>query len=531
MVIHRHHTIVLGLAAIALAFVVVSCGGGGGSPASPGPNGVPAYTVGGTLSGLPAGTTVTLQNNGADDLTLGANGSFTFATPVDQNSLYSVTVLTQPAIGVCTVTNGRGNVGHGAVSNVQVSCSSVAANTLGGTLMGLMAGDLVDLQYNGANDLTLAANGPFTFATPLAANTSYTVTVLIPPATGACAILNGAGVMAASAVSNVIVSCDTVTTLAGSGAAGRANGTGTAATFSAPAGVTVDAAGTVYVADSGNNQIRAITSAGVVTTYAGSGTAGATEGALTTAQFAAPAGVAVDAAGDLFVADTNNNKIRLISAASAVVSTFAGSGTAGATDATGAAASFNHPTGVAVDAAGNVYVADSGNNKIRKISATGVVTTLAGSGTAGAADGTGNQATFSAPSAVTVDALGNVYVADTNSNKIRMVTASGVVTTFAGSGAAGAVDATGIAASFSAPSAISIDIAGNLYVADRGNNKIRFVSATRVVSTWAGTGTAGALDATGASATFNQPQGVVADDLGNVYVGDTANNKIRKILP
>ncbi len=534
MITQESKAIAISLFVVAVAAaVVVACGGGGGGPSAGGGGAVPAYTVSGTLSGLPLGNTVVLRDNGADDLTLASNGAFTFATPVDANALYSVTVATQPATALCSVANGSGNVGNSPVGNVVVTCSPVTTYTLGGRLMGLAPADAVDLQYNGANDLALSVNGPFTFVTPLVANTSYTVTVLTPPAVGVCAVTNGTGTIAASSVSNVIVSCDTVSTLAGSGTAGATEGTGTSAAFSGPMGGAVDGAGNVFVADTGNNKIRLVTAAGVTSTVAGSGSAGATEGTGTAASFNAPGAVAQDANGNLYVADTNNNKIRLIAASgvSYVVSTLAGSGSAGSTDGTGAAASFNRPTGVAVDASGNVYVADTGNHKIRKIAAGGVVTTLAGSGTAGSADGTGTSAGFSSPAGVAVNSVGNVFVADTGNNKIRMVTAAGAVTTFAGSGAAGATDATGTAASFSGPVGITVDTAGNVYVADANNHKIRQISATGVVTTWAGTGTAGATDATGSAATFNVPKGVMIDSADTLYIGDTSNNKIRKIVP
>jgi serine/threonine-protein kinase len=263
-----------------------------------------------------------------------------------------------------------------------------------------------------------------------------------------------------------------VTTLAGSGAIGATDATGTAASFNSPAGVAVDAAGNVYVADTFNNNIRKITSAGVVTTLAGSGTVGAVDATGTAASFFNPFGVAVDAAGNVYVGDYNNHKIRKITSAG-VVTTLAGSGTVGAVDATGTAASFYQPAGVAVDAAGNVYVADGSNHKIRKITSAGVVTTLAGSGTIGAVDATGTAASFKYPYGIAVDAAGNVYVGDSNNHKIRKITSAGVVTTLAGSGAIGATDATGTAASFNFPYGVAVDAAGNAYVADYGNNKIR----------------------------------------------------------
>ncbi len=316
----------------------------------------------------------------------------------------------------------------------------------------------------------------------------------------------------------------TVTTLAGSGQ-GSADGTGGMASFNRPAGVAVDSAGNVYVADTFNNEIRKITPEGVTTTLAGSLTQGYQDGPGETALFRQPTGVAVDSEGNLYVADQNNHKIRMITP-EGVVSTLAGSG-AGYTDATGTNAKFQYPRAVAVDSAGNLYVADQNNHKIRKIAPGGVVTTLAGSGQ-GSADGTGTAASFAYPRAVAVDGVGNVYVADQFYHKIRMITPAGVVTTLAGSGSNGSADGTGAAASFYNPYGVAVDSAGNVYVGDQLNHRIRKIAPGGVVTTLAGSGS-GFADGTTETALFSQPNGVAVDSAGNVYVADANNNKIRKI--
>jgi sugar lactone lactonase YvrE len=315
-----------------------------------------------------------------------------------------------------------------------------------------------------------------------------------------------------------------VSTFAGS-TAGFADGTATAAKFSGPYGVAVDAAGNVYLADSGNNRIRKITAAGVVSTLAGSGVAGFAEGAGNTAQFDQPFGVAVDAAGNVIVGDTGNNRIRKITAAG-VVSTLAGS-IEGNVDATGSAAQFNRPGGVAIDAAGTVFVADAWNHLIREISAAGVVSTLAGS-TLGFADGTGTAAQFNYPEGVAVDAAGNVYIADGSNNRIRKITSAGVVSTLAGS-TQGYGDGTGAAAQFHLPIGVAADAAGNVFVADDLNHRIRIISPSGVVTSAAGSGIAGFADGAGTSAKFGYPHAVAADASGNIFVADTNNNRIRKI--
>jgi sugar lactone lactonase YvrE len=302
-----------------------------------------------------------------------------------------------------------------------------------------------------------------------------------------------------------------------------------ASSFSLPTGVAVDASGNIYVAAKFAHEIRKISSTGVVTTLAGSGTAGSANGTGTAASFYNPTGVAVDVSGNIYVADKSNHKIRKITAAG-VVTTLAGSGTAGSADGTGTAATFNNPAGVAVDASGNIYVADKDNHKIRKITAAGVVTTLAGSGTDGSADGTGTAATFSLPEGVAVDASGNIYLADTGNDKIRKITAAAVVTTLAGSGTAGSTDGTGTAATFDLPTGVAVDAFGNIYVADQNNHKIRKITSAGVVTTLAGSGTDGLVDGTGTAAFFYNPTGVAVDVFGNIYVADTRNSKIRKII-
>jgi len=321
-----------------------------------------------------------------------------------------------------------------------------------------------------------------------------------------------------------------VTTFAGSGTAGYADGTGTAASFNSPTGIALDSVGNVYVADSYNHRIRKISPTGIVTTLAGSDTIGYTDGLGTAASFHSPCGVAIDARGNVYLADAGNNRIRKISP-TGVVTTFAGSGTAGYAEGSGTAASFNSPTGIALDGAGNVYVADSYNHRIRKISPTGVVTTLAGSGTGGYADGTGTAASFNWPKGVAVDGVGNVYVADQSNNRIRKVSPAGLVTSFAGSATSGFADGLGTTASFDWPSGIAIDGTGNIYVADQGNNRIRKISPAGVVTTLAGSEIRGFADGTGNVASFDSPGGVAVDGAGNVYAADQNNNRIRKISP
>jgi DNA-binding beta-propeller fold protein YncE len=326
-----------------------------------------------------------------------------------------------------------------------------------------------------------------------------------------------------------------VTTLAGTvGIGGKADGSGAAASFFYPAGIAATASGTVYIADTGNHSIRAMLSPGVVTTLAGSaGQKGSTDGSGSAATFAYPYGVAPNnSSGQLYIADSGNNTIRVASSDGAVT-TFAGTaGIAGSADGQGTAAGFNDPTGVAVDGNGNVFVADTGNSTIRRISPGGTVSTFAGAaGSTGTSDGAGTTARFNAPMGIAVDAQNNVYVADTRNNTIRKITPAGVVSTLAGSGGlVGSGDGAGGSARFNGPYAVAVDSAGNLYVADFFNGTIRKIDTTNTVSTLAGSaGNLGFADGAGSAAQFNQPYGVAVDGSGNIYVADTYNRAIRKV--
>lgn len=320
----------------------------------------------------------------------------------------------------------------------------------------------------------------------------------------------------------------TVSTFAGSGQRGSTDGIGTSASFNKPIGIAIDAAGNLIVVDQLNALIRKISPATVVTTLAGNGFPGFADGQGTTAQISYAYGVAVDASGYAYLADFNNNRIRKISP-TGLVTTFAGSGQTGATNGNVNTASFYGPTDVALDASGNVYVADNYNNIIRKITPDGMVSTLAGSGTPGNANGKGTAASFYSPGGLAVDAAGNVYVGDAINNMIRKITPQGVVTTFAGSGQPGSVDGRGTGASFSLPYGLAFDASGNLIVADYGNNKIRKVSPQGVVTTLAGNGVAGFANGPSASASFSSPYDVAVDKAGYIYVADVDNQMIRKI--
>ncbi len=319
-----------------------------------------------------------------------------------------------------------------------------------------------------------------------------------------------------------------VTTLAGSGLAAFADGTGSAAAFKFPVGVATDSSGNVFVADSGNDRVRKITPGGVVTTLAGSGLAGNSDGTGTAASFTNPVGLAISPGGIIYVADRGSNVIRKITAAG-VVTTFAGSGIAGSADGLGTAASFNQLGNLVVDLAGNIYVADNGNFLIRKITPGGLVSTLAGSGISGYVDATGSAASFRSPFGLAVDSLGNVFVADLLVPAIRKVTPAGVVTTYAGTVVSGVADGVGAAASFLNPQGVAFDFAGNLFVVDKGSYSIRKIAPGAIVTTVAGGSGGGTVDGNGVSAQFNAPIAIATDLGGNLYVSENNGNVVRKI--
>lgn len=333
----------------------------------------------------------------------------------------------------------------------------------------------------------------------------------------------------------------TVTTLAGSaGNFGYTNATGTNALFNSPQGISRDSSGNLYVADYLNNAIREITPSGVVTTIAGSagGNFGSVNGTGTNALFWGPQGIVVNPTNSLFVyvADTGNSTIRQLGLEIAApiwnISTLAGNASIGSTNATGTKARFFWPMGVASDGQGNFYVADAANDTIRKITSGGVVSTFAGSpGVAGTNDG--SSALFNAPQAVAVDKSGNVYVADSGNFTIRKITSGGMVSTLAGlPGTSGCTDGTGTNAEFNDPEGIAVDTSGNVYVADTLNHTIREVTPAGVVTTIAGTaGVFGDVDGTGSAALFNRPTGLAIDSSGNLYVTDFYNQTVREIMP
>jgi len=417
-----------------------------------------------------------------------------------------------------------------------------------------------DIAMDGAGNLLVASGG--TILKVVVATGAITTLAGVPGAFGSvdgtgaaarlgsesCLAADGAGnlfvadadFMTGGTVRKVVVATGAVTTIAGTaGLDGIQDGIGAAARFGHPAGVASDRAGNLYVADIWVNTIRKVAVAtGAVTTLAGKAEqTGVVDATGASARFVSPKGVASDGAGNLYIADFWGHAIRKVVVATGAVTTLAGGPEEGSVDGTGAAARFYNPIGVAGDGAGNLFVTDSyvlSGGAIRKVViATGAVTTLAGSADQppGSTDGTGAAARFTSPSGIAFDGAGNLYVADGHSIR-KIAVATRAVSTLAGvADLTGDANGTGTAARFNAPGGVVADGAGNLYVADTGNNTIRkIVIATRAVTTIAGTaGLVGGSDGTGAAARFREPNAIALDGAGNLYVGD-GNGTVRQIV-
>jgi len=376
---------------------------------------------------------------------------------------------------------------------------------------------------------TLNNNGFNSTITGLAGNTTYYVRAYATNAAG-----TGYGsVVKFTTLSTPGVVTATVTTLAGStaGTYGFADGAGTAALFNGPQGIAYNSiANNLYVSDILNNLIRTMTPAGQVTTLT-QPTLGLVNGPLSSALFYSPSSVAFDTQGNAYVADIGNNVIRKITT-TGTVTTLAGNGVYGYVDGAGTVAEFAAPQGIAVDAQGVVYVADRGNNLIREITPAGVVSTLAGGITAvgisqqsapGYVDGVaGNVVVFNRPSSLALDHQGNLYVSDINNKTIRVVTISNGAT----STLAGNSTQKNL---LGAPNAVASDAAGNLFIADQ-SGRVLEITTQKVLYILAGAlNTSGFTNGVGAAARFNNPEGIAVDAQGNIYVSDFGNNVIRKI--
>jgi len=421
----------------------------------------------------------------------------------------------------CIKKPGVFNIGHTVPGNGSVTISAISpTHGAAGTSVTISG---TGFSVTSTSDI-VKINGALAQVSSASEN-SLIVTIPVKAGTGAVTLTIGS-----QTVTGPVLTYDpayVVSTYVGS-ISGFADGTGQNALFKQPMGICVDADGNLYISDGGNFKIRKIAAGGVVTTLAGS-TSGFTDGPAATAQFKGPWGICRDGQGTLYIVDESAHAIRKLTTAGNVT-TMAG-GTEGYATGSATTSKFEYPAGICMDAAGVPYLTDAGNSLIRMIYG-GYVYNIAGTPCqTGWADGTGSQAMFSDPYGICTDGKGNFYVADTYGQTIRKVTSGGVVTTIAGRDQQeGTADGTGAKASFFQPSAICVDKDGNLFVADTQNHLIRKVTAAGEVTTIAGTGKAGSVDGTGTAASFNQPFGICIDAQGTLYIADTYNNTIRKIV-
>ena len=446
------------------------------------------------------------------------NSTIRQITPVDTNQVVMTIAGFPGQTGTADGTNSAARFNQPCGLAVDAGSNVFVADTMNHTIR-----KLTPFGTNGWQVTTLAGRPGYPGSadgTGNAASFSYPRTVVV----------DGAGnlFVADNCTIRKVTSAGVVTTVAGyAGNCGCADGVGGAARFWAPAGLALDSQGSVWVADTANHVVRRVLGSGLVQTMAGAcGIPGCTNGTLTAARFSSPAGIAINSVGTLFVADTGNNSIRVIGSSGAVT-TLVGCGVAPNPLATNAPAPFNQPSSLAFDSVGNLYVADTFNNTIRRLTLVGtnlVSTTLAGgAGGAGYTDGT-NNVRFNGPSGVAVDSAGTVYVADTTNGTLRKVTSAGVVSTLAG------VPGSMGCAGFNQPNGLTVDTNGNLIVADTYNCVIRRVATNGVVTTLAGQcGVCGSTNGPGPAVQFMRPYGVTADTNGNIFVADTMNGTIRVV--
>ena len=340
----------------------------------------------------------------------------------------------------------------------------------------------------------------------------------------------------------ITVKAQFINIVAGNGSNGFSGdgGKALAAELDQPAGVTVDTAGNIYIADYDNNRIRKVTN-GIITTVAGGGKSGLGDGGLaTSAELGGPAGVTVDASGNIYIAEQVNNRIRKVTP-NGIITTVAGGGNIPVFSGLGdgglaTSAVLSDPTGVAVDASGNIYIDDFLNNRIRKVDTNGIINTIAGGGTSGALGdgGLATSAELSDPLGIAIDSNGNIYIADAGNYRIRKVDTNGIISTVAGNGTQGysGDNSAAIAAELSYVESVAVDALGNIYIGDGGNSVVRKVDTKGIITTVAGNGIAG-VSGDGDIATNAElvdPQSVALNSVGDIYIADRTSDLIRKVI-
>jgi trimeric autotransporter adhesin len=439
--------------------------------------------------------------------------------------------------------SGDGGQAMSAALNLNGS-GSVAVDAAGNLFISDEGNNRIRKVTPGGIINTVAGNGTAGYSGDNGLATSAALNLSAPFVVGVVVDASG-NLFIADALNNRIRKVTTsgiISTVAGNGTAGFSgdDGPATYAELNLPAWAAVDASGNLFVADQGNGRIRKVTPGGIISTVAGNGTEGYSGdgGAALNAAFDLPTGVAIGATGDLFIADSLNGRIREVTS-DGVINTLAGNGRFQFAGDGGPAisAALNFPTGVAVDTFGNLFIADYLNNRIRKVTSAGIISTAAGDGIFGySGDGVpAANTSLSYPASVTVDPASDMFIADTFNNRIRMVTPGGIISTVAGNGAYAYSGDGGpaLSAALNSPTGVAVDAAGSLFIADQVNNRIRMVTSGGIISTVAGNGTQGYSGDGGSaiSAALNLPSGVAVDAAGNFFIADEGNNRIRMVTP
>jgi sugar lactone lactonase YvrE len=472
-----------------------------------------------------------LNTSSFRDITSGSNGAYSAGAGYDL-----VTGLGAPAFAALLTASLSPSSGAPVIAGQTVNPVGVVGQPVS---IGIEAAGTATLTYQwqrqpagGSAFANLSDNGTYSgSATPLLVIASPTL--VMSGDQFQCVVTNGSGNITSKA-QTLSVNSFGVTTLAGwPEVAAAADGTGWAARFDQPQGMVADGSGNLYVADNQNGAIRKITPAGVVTTFAGSlAEPGYNDATGTAAEFTNPIGLAIDGAGNLYVGDTSNYLIRKITPAG-VVTSLAGTPFQHAEeDGPYKTGRFDNPLAITVDASGNLYVADGWGNSIREVSPAGVLSTIAGTSTSGTADGMGTAAAFNDPSGIALNlSSGVLYVSDTGNNTIRAITPQGLVSTFAGSNTvSGSADGTGTAARFNGPTGLKVDASGNLWVTDAGNGTIRMITPSGVVTTVIGSPNLRFnTDGLSTVARFFNPVDVVVVNATTLYVSDSVTNTIRRV--
>lgn len=548
------------LISLVILAAVASCGGGGSAPSDTAPAlSAPAISAQPLSISAPEGGSVTFSvtASGAAPLSYQwqRNGSDVVGATSAQYTLAPVQASDNGSLWTVIVRNGGGSI-TSSPAKLNVASKSLLAGAMAGNsfngyveIKGIAVDDNGDIYLSDRaddNHLRVVTQQGVSHKLALTAASGDATAPLSQVVSLARDATGNLYATDQGCVIHKISPAGLLTTLAGNATCGAADGKGTAASFDSMLAITVDAGGSVYVG--GGATIRKITPDGTVTTLAGlSRTYGTSDGDAQSARFGGISGIAVDAAGAIYVADAGTNingivgsRIRKLTQAG-IVSTLAGGSAYGAVDGPGTVATFSSLNGLAIDRQGNLFVADVGNHTIRKITPTGMVSTLAGTASQlapAAADGVGAAARFDLPYGVAADSAGNVYVSESNpglgNNSVRKITPAAEVTTITGGGAGtGTTDGPSSAARFARPEAIALHSDGTLFVADTGNQLIRKISAAGITSTLAGNPGHGSFmssgDGTGAQATFFQPTGIVVGSDGIAYIADAVRNTIRRL--